>query len=80
MIILLLYIESDHFVTIYSSDRCGTIYRYHSTIRSNGCQLLIKYPGDISVLSEDDAKESYRCDECSRMRINVLSMRGWHSS
>lgn len=53
--------------------------RYHSTIRSNSCHLLIRPPEEslCNTLSDDQAKDCYRCDECSRIRSQVLSMRGW---
>lgn len=50
-------------------------FRYHSTIRSNTCHMLIKNPGDME-LPEADAKNLFRCEECKRIRTQVMSMRG----
>lgn len=52
--------------------------RYYSTIRSNSCGLLVKNPGDCIAkgLTEEAARDRYRCDECAKIREQILSMRG----
>ncbi|KAF6036378.1 hypothetical protein EB796_005310 [Bugula neritina] len=78
------YTDYSAFISAFQEPDLGaknSILRYHSTIRSNSCHLLIRPPEEslCNTLSDDQAKDCYRCDECSRIRSQVLSMRGLFS-